>query len=88
MDTFGTICNGDFAHKLAKLLVISHAKIQMLWSDCLHLSLMALVSGKLEYFSRKILKHAGQENTGRAADSVAESTMLDQSIEETVCLLL
>ena len=64
MDALAAVCNGDFAHKLAQLLVVSDSEVQMLRGDCLFLVLMALVACEFNDFSRKILEHASHEHAG------------------------
>ena len=78
-----TTCDNGLTHEHVELLIASNGEVNVIWREGFLLFLDANVGCRLEDLSTQPLENAGQEATGRLTDPLAESSVLDHSVEAT-----
>ena len=78
-----TLGDGDAAHELVELFVVSDGELQVSWSDSRLLVVSCGVAGKFQDFGSEVLEHGCEVHWGAGADSRGEGRFLEVPVDTT-----
>ena len=76
-----TLCDGDAAHELVELFVVSDGELQVSRRDSRLLVVSCGVAGKLQDFGGEVLKHGGEVHWGAGTDSFCDGRVLEVTVD-------
>ena len=76
-----TLCDGDAAHELVELFVVSDGELQVSRRDSRLLVVSCGVAGKLQDFGGEVLKHGGEVHWGAGTDSGRDGRVLEVTVD-------
>ena len=76
-----TLGDGDAAHELVELFVVSDGELQVSWSDSRLLVVSCGVAGKFQDFGSEVLEDGCEVHWGTGTDSRGEGAFLKVSVD-------